>query len=64
MYIVDDSYKDVLNVSLKEGRWFVQEDIAGREDHILINETLKEKLFGNETAIGKLIGYGIRKWQV
>jgi putative ABC transport system permease protein len=57
-YTVEDSYKDIFHPSLKEGRWFSKEDEATREVHILINETLKEDLFGKENAVGKLIGGG------
>ena len=57
-YTVDDSYRNVLHVSLKEGRWFLKEDNAAREKPVVINETLKKSLFGDENAIGKLIGEG------
>ncbi|MDO6431947.1 ABC transporter permease [Flavitalea sp. BT771] len=57
-YTVDDSYSAVLHVSVKEGRWFSKEDDAAKEKPVVINETLKKSLFGNENAIGKLIGEG------
>jgi putative ABC transport system permease protein len=57
-YTVDDSYGNVLHVSLKEGRWFSKEDNAAKEKPVVINETLKKNLFGDENAVGKLIGEG------
>ncbi len=54
-FTVEDSYPKVLNLSLKEGRWFNEADKAAKEKHVLINETLKDKLFGKEDAIGKIM---------
>jgi putative ABC transport system permease protein len=55
-YNVDDSYKDALNMQLLEGRWFNKGDAAAKTRPVIISNTLKEKLFGTEEAIGKLIG--------
>jgi len=57
-YTVDDNYSNVLHISLKEGRWFSKEDDAAKEKPVVINETLKKSLFGEENAVGKLIGEG------
>ncbi len=54
-YVVEDSYPKVLNLTLKEGRWFTKADNAAKEKPVLINETLKDKLFGNVSAVGKII---------
>ncbi|QEC68930.1 FtsX-like permease family protein [Panacibacter ginsenosidivorans] len=57
IYTAEDSYKDVLNFKILEGRWFTNADIVkGRDIPIVINKKLKEELFGNETATGKIIG--------
>ncbi|MEP6724861.1 MAG: FtsX-like permease family protein [Bacteroidota bacterium] len=55
-YHAGDSYMDVLNVNLNEGRWFSKEDIVSKNRPVVINAALKEVIFGNESAIGKLIG--------
>ncbi|KQS35749.1 ABC transporter permease [Pedobacter sp. Leaf194] len=55
-YVVGEGYKKVWNVSLLEGRWFSPEDAVGTNQKIIINETLKKLMFGNEPAIGKLVG--------
>lgn len=54
-HIVEESYYKVLGLSMKEGRWFNKADNAGKEKPVVINETLKNKLFGNENATGKTI---------
>lgn len=54
-YNLEDSYFKVLNLSMKEGRWFSNADNAVKEKPVVINETLKDKLFGNENPIGKII---------
>lgn len=55
-YTVGTDYKKVWNVSLLEGRWFLPEDAVSKNKNIIINETLKEQIFGNAQATGKLIG--------
>lgn len=55
-YMVEDDYQKVWNSSLVEGRWFNPEDVVAKEKKIIINETLKTAMFGEESAIGKLIG--------
>jgi putative ABC transport system permease protein len=57
-YTAEDSYKETLNSQVLEGRWFNKADVIGKNEHIVINSDLKEKLFGNEPAVGKLIGTG------
>src|ERR1700679_740567 len=55
-YTVEDSYKKVLNIQLLEGRWFTKNDGVAKNKLIVINSDLKEELFGNGQAVGKLIG--------
>ena len=55
-YSVGADYKKVWNISLAEGRWFLPEDAVNKNQTIIINETLKKLMFGNEPATGKLIG--------
>ncbi|HEY4326886.1 MAG TPA: FtsX-like permease family protein [Mucilaginibacter sp.] len=56
MFTVDDSYRDVLNLQITEGRWFNKQDIAAKYHPTVINSALKEAFFGDGTAVGKLIG--------
>jgi putative ABC transport system permease protein len=60
-YTVDDNYKNVLGMTLLDGRWFNSGDDAAKDKPIVINSDLKEKLFGNGEALGKVIGDGDNK---
>ncbi len=55
-YQAEVSYAKVLNMQLNDGRWFTQDDHVSKIPPIVINEMLKDALFGNENAIGKVIG--------
>ena len=55
-YIVGNGYQKVWNVSLLEGRWFLPEDAVSKDKGVIINETLKNEMFGNQKGVGKLIG--------
>lgn len=56
-YTADDQYAAVLGLGIVEGRWFSREDISsGRFQPVVINESLKEAAFGNESPIGKILG--------
>lgn len=52
----DEEYKNALQIKMKEGRWFGKEDMNAGKRPIVINSTMKEQLFGKESATGKLIG--------
>jgi putative ABC transport system permease protein len=60
-YVAEDSYRDALNIKLLEGRWFNKGDAVAKTRPVIINEDLKEKLFGTEEAVGKLVGEGDSK---
>lgn len=49
------SYPTVLGLQLSEGRWFNEADLVAKNSPIIINKTLKEAIFGNENAAGKVI---------
>lgn len=56
-YHTEDSYQRVLNFKMLEGRWFNASDNApGKYVPVVINEKLKQELFGNENAVGKIFG--------
>lgn len=56
IYIVEDSYLKVLQFNVKEGRWFTETDVASKNKPVVINLALKEKIFGNGQALGKILG--------
>lgn len=55
LYMVEDSYKDVLQMKILDGRWFNKQDAISKNKPIVVNASLKEKLFGKGNAVGKLI---------
>ena len=55
-YGAEDSYARLLNIKMQEGRWFAAEDNAAAIQPVVINQKLKEKLFGNTAAVGKVLG--------
>ncbi|MFT3935748.1 MAG: ABC transporter permease [Chitinophagaceae bacterium] len=65
-HVVEDGYAAVLNVKMVEGRWFNKQDAVFTNEPVIINERLKEIIFGNETAVGKLMGNDDdkKKWKV
>ena len=54
-YRAGDGYRDVFSMNLLEGRWFNQEDVVSTNRPIVINASLKERLFGDGPAAGQLI---------
>lgn len=57
-YSIDNNYKNVWQLKVLEGHWYSKEDIAGKYSPIVIDSTLKVTLFGQQSAIGKIIGDG------
>ncbi|WP_423148664.1 ABC transporter permease [Rubrolithibacter danxiaensis] len=63
-YLGERSYKDVLDLQLVKGSWYSRDMITSRTKPVVINETLKENLFGNEDPIGKIISSDPEKFKV
>ena len=63
-YVVEDDYNKVLGMKLLEGRWFNKEDV--NQKSVVINSTLKQAMFGDEPAAGKIVGADKEeeKWKV
>ncbi len=55
-HLVEDGYASVLNINLLEGRWFAKQDAVFKNEPVVINESLKEMIFGDAPAVGKLLG--------
>jgi putative ABC transport system permease protein len=53
---VEPDYPDVLGVKMMAGRWFNWSDTVSKNKPIVITRKLKEQLFGDEDAIGKICG--------
>lgn len=50
---VTDDFKNVLDLQLKSGRWFSQEDDAMNWKPVVINQHLSQELYGAEDPVGK-----------
>jgi len=48
--------KEVLDIKLIEGRWLSEGDRINKYPVIVINAIMKEKLFGQDLAVGKVVG--------
>jgi putative ABC transport system permease protein len=55
-FIMDENYVNVMGVKMLAGRWYNKADAATTAKLIIINKTLKEKLFGKTDAVGKTLG--------
>lgn len=65
IFYTDNEFAKVMNIPLKEGRWFDKRDDALANRAIVINQTTREKFFGDGDAIGKVIeGYENSKHEV
>jgi putative ABC transport system permease protein len=53
-YVGDDYFK-TMQMTLVDGRWFGPEDNAAVNEPIVIDETLKKRIFGDNRAIGETI---------
>lgn len=63
-YQMDDSYKDVLQLKMLEGHWFSKADAVSNTVPIVINSSLRKKVFGKEQVVGRVIGDGDSKRQI
>ena len=63
-YVADDNYQKALGIKILEGRWFNKADAVARTQPVIISDDLKDKLFGSEDAIGKLVGTEDKKFNL
>ncbi|MFI5161325.1 MAG: ABC transporter permease [Sphingobacteriales bacterium] len=63
-YIADDNYQKALGIKILEGRWFDKADAVAGTQPVIISDELKDKLFGSEDAIGKLVGMEEKKFNL
>lgn len=56
IFEVEPTYKDVLSIHMVEGRWFQKGDEVAKLRPVVLNQKLKEELFGSEPALGKTLG--------
>jgi putative ABC transport system permease protein len=58
---VDEHYKDVMGISLAEGRWFTAKDYVLNTVPVVITRDLAERDFKNDSPLGKTILVGDKK---
>jgi putative ABC transport system permease protein len=63
-YLADDNYKNAMNLRLLEGRWFDKADANAKIQPVIISDEAREKLFGTEEAIGKMVGTEDKKFDL
>jgi putative ABC transport system permease protein len=64
IYNIEKTYAEVLQLKMESGRWFNQTDIDGKYKYVVINSTLRNKLFGKEEAVGKVITAEENKFKI
>jgi putative ABC transport system permease protein len=63
-FTVDENYLNVLGAKILEGRWYDKHDVNGKQRIIVINQALKEKMFGKGYVTGKYMANGDGKDQI
>ena len=54
-YEVQDDFDEVMQLQVSRGRWFAPQDDASRHIPVVLNEVMRQQLFGDEEPLGKLI---------
>jgi putative ABC transport system permease protein len=60
-YDADDHYGEVMQLRLREGRWFAKGDDGSHHRPVVISQNLRESLFGKGPALGKIFTYDWQK---
>lgn len=55
-FYMDEHYVNTMSVKMLAGRWYTKDDPTSKSNLIVINKSLKEKLFGKADAIGQSFG--------
>lgn len=56
IYSAEDNYATIMGLKILEGRWFSSDDKVSIDRPAVISESLKKNLFGDESALGKVVG--------
>jgi putative ABC transport system permease protein len=55
-FVTDENYAKTMAIPVIDGRWYRSADSVGKYTPVVINQKLKEGLFGDEKPVGKIIG--------
>ena len=65
IYSTDEHYAKTLGIEIAEGRWYTVADKSAKHTPALINRMAKEKMFGNDNPLGKIIQLeGDERWKI
>ena len=64
IYRADDTFAELVKLSILNGRWFNESDNASRYHSAVINKELSEELFGNNNPLGETIILNDRTYQI
>ncbi|MGA0559479.1 ABC transporter permease [Larkinella sp. VNQ87] len=54
-FATDEHFAETLGLSVVQGRWYRSADSVGKYTPVIINQKLKEELFGTENPLGKIL---------
>ena len=54
-FYTDENFSKTMNLPVISGKWFTESDRVSKFTPIVINSSLREKLFANENPLGKII---------
>ena len=65
IYGTDEYYAKTLGIEIAEGRWYTRADKGAKHTPAIINRIAKEKMFGNDNPLGKIIQLeGDERWKI
>ncbi|MFA5270337.1 MAG: ABC transporter permease [Patescibacteria group bacterium] len=64
LYGVSPSYFDISNMDFIEGNTFTEDDVKGVGTVVVLGDTIKTKIFGDDSAIGQKIKLGNHRYRV
>lgn len=62
--MADDSFANVLGVTVLEGRWFNESDEGASIPGLVVNKFFQEQIFGNHVSIGKKVLIGDEEYRI
>ncbi|MEZ5072115.1 MAG: FtsX-like permease family protein [Bacteroidales bacterium] len=56
-FLADDDFQEAMQIRMLEGRWFNETDNASPHRPVVLSESLKNRLFGENSPLGEQLGY-------
>ncbi len=65
IFSTDEQYAKALGIEIAEGRWYTRADKGAKHTPAVINQIAKEKMFGKDNPLGKIIQLeGDERWKI